>query len=111
MSDKTSSELLTVSVLAVLFFIVGFFYDVFVSGYVAMKLWSWFVVPIFNFRSLDLYESWAISLVISFFTHKYSTSNCKDERGTDEKLMSFVGMLIYPWMILLLGWMGKSFLF
>jgi hypothetical protein len=88
--------------------VIGFFYSSFVCGFVGMKLWSWFVVPVFGLPALTWAQSYGISLVASLYTHQLFTPTNKDEREPHEKISHGIIHFIHPWLILFIGWICKN---
>lgn len=88
----------------------GFLYGVLAAGFVSMKLWAWFVVPVFGLPQLTIVQAWGIALLASLWTHQNFTNTNKDERSTGEKIAYTIAVLLSPWMILLFGWIGHTYL-
>lgn len=42
-----------------------------ITGFVFLKLWSWFVVPITDLQALTLFQAIGLMLLIGFVTAKY----------------------------------------
>lgn len=86
-------------------------YSVFACGVVAMKLWLWFVVPIFGFKALTLVQAWGLAFFVGFLTHQLTFNTNKDERSDTEKITHYCTAITYPWMVLGMGWIIKTFIF
>jgi hypothetical protein len=84
-------------------------YASWVAAFVGVKLWTWFIIPIFGLPSLSLSQAFGVSLLFRFWTYQHFTSKCKDERSEREKYGEYFGVLISPWIVLLLGWVCHSF--
>lgn len=99
---------------AVMFFFLAsigeFLYGVFVIGFVGMKLWAWFVVPVFGLKALTITQAYGLSMIVGLWTHQYFVNTNKDERETAEKVGHLVGMLLTPWTTLFFGWLVHAFL-
>lgn len=88
-------------------FCVAYLYGAFAMGFVGMKLWSWFVVPVFGLPVLTWGQAYGLALVIGLFTHQLYIPTNKDERTTPEKAVHLASGFLLPWTFLLLGWAGK----
>jgi hypothetical protein len=88
----------------------GFLYGVFVAGFVGMKLWAWYIVPVFGLKALTIVQAWGIALLASLWTHQFFTNTNKDERSDGEKIAYFLAMFASPWLTLLFGWIGHAYL-
>lgn len=90
--------------------IVGiFFYGIWAAAFVGLKLWTWFIVPVFvGMPTLTLTQTFGISLLIGYWTKSHSNYNGKDERTDRQKSQAIIGVLFYPWLVLLLGWIARS---
>ena len=71
-------------------------------GWVATYLWSWFVLPVFEFMPhLTVFEAWGVVLVVSLFTGGYSKN--ADTKST--------GMMLFgPILLLGTGYLIQRFL-
>lgn len=79
-------------------------YFVWSHAYVLVKLWAWFIVPIFHFEPLTWAQAWGLMIAVSFLTHVTFTCKGKDEREYSEKVTAFVILWLKPWLVLLTGW-------
>jgi len=118
MSNKLDTDSIGV-VLAGLFGIImffflasigGFLYGVFAMGFVSMKLWAWFVVPVFGLKALTITQAYGLAMIASLWTHQFFINTNKDERETAEKVGHLIGVLLTPWMALFFGWLVHAFL-
>jgi hypothetical protein len=110
-NDKlTESMVVTIGVIIVTSIcgFLGLLYGVFAGGFVGMKLWTWFIVPVFGAKALTIVQAWGIALLVSLWTHQTQILTNKDEREPYEKILALFGMVINPWIVLLIGWAGKS---
>ncbi len=102
--------LLTLLGLIVLVPLAGL-YGIWAGGFVGMKLWAWFVVPIFGVKALTLYQAAGLATIVGFFTHQHHLGpKPEDNRTTALKVAEFIGILCYPFMVLFVGWIIKTFL-
>ncbi len=53
------------------------------GGYVLVKLWQWFVVPVFGFEQIRLVSAIGIGLLVSYLTHQHIPRH-KDWKTSDE---------------------------
>src|SRR5947207_15556339 len=84
-------------------------YIIWANAFVGMYLWQWFVVP-FDIKPLTMAHAWGLSILISLWTHQHYTCKCKDTRSTSEKTGEIIGIFLYPWMALLMGYIAHSLL-
>lgn len=86
---------------------LAFLYGAFAMGFVGMKLWSWFIVPVFGLPALTWGQAYGIALFVGLLTHQFHHPTNKDERTTQEKATHVIGNLLVPWTCLLFGYLGK----
>ena len=80
-----------------------------INGFVFMKLWIWFIVPIFKAQPLRLIEAIGVLCLISFIGTKMDNEANKDEFWKDfTKKIVFVVLL--AGFALLYGWIVSLFL-
>lgn len=79
-------------------------------GWATVKLWGWFVAPVFHVPELTLVPAMGISLLVSFLTTQLHTDT--DEKKTDAE--KFGRDLIYSIFIPLMGvgfgWLYHQFM-
>lgn len=87
-------------------------YGIFAYGFVATKLWAWFVVPIFHTEySFGILQAAGLFMFVRFFTQNYNIKvNSQDDRPTSDKIAEAFIPIIVPWMTLALAWILKSML-
>jgi hypothetical protein len=100
-------KLIGVLALAVVSIGLLYLYSAFSLGYVGMVLWAWFIVPVFGLPALSWGQAYGIALLIGLYCYRINTN--KDERTTSEKVGQAIGLLLSPWLVLLAGWIGKTF--
>jgi hypothetical protein len=79
-------------------------------GYVFSVLWKWFIVPVFPAMPLlSIPVAIGIAMVVSFLAYQYTYT--KDDRSEAAKLGGAFGVsLLYPGLVLLMGWVVTLFL-
>jgi hypothetical protein len=87
-------------------------YGIFAYGFVAVKLWAWFVVPVFHTEySFGILQAAGLFMFVRFFTQNYNIKvNSQDERPVTDKIAEIFIPIIVPWMTLGLAWILKSML-
>ena len=98
----------TVIGVLILFALMGL-YGAWAGAFVGVKLWAWFVVPIFGLPALTLPQAFGLSLLCHFWTWQHFSAKCKDERPIGEKVAEVVGLLIAPWFTLLMAWICHTY--
>jgi len=91
-------------------FIINLFYliiGVFVNGFVFMKLWLWFIVPIFDLKPLTIAMAIGITLVFNFVTMKIDSTK---ESTAETSIANFILFLSASGMFLLIGWIVSSYI-
>ena len=89
--------------------IIGLMGWVLTYGFVTMKLWLWFIVPIFDVKPITCLQAAGIMLLVHFGTHEYPADN--DEGRTDfQKKCRIVAILLIPWLTLLVGYIIHCFI-
>jgi len=92
-----------------LIFIPLFLYSAWAGAFVGVKLWAWFVVPVFGFKAVTLPQAFGLSLLIGYWTKQHFNNHAKDERDVTTKAVEFCSLLAYPWLVLLFGFICKSY--
>jgi len=81
-----------------------------IYGAVAVKLWDWFIVPLFGIRPISIAEVIGLSLFISLFV---SSSKYKEEKEIDEYAGEIIKVFIHTFLrsalVLLIGWIVYQF--
>lgn len=96
----------TIITLAVIFLLLTL-YSSLTWGLVLYKFWYWFLLPVFPILpEINYVLSVGLIMFISLF-HKHSTLSIKEEYREEDK--EYFSMFIYPWLVLLMGWIVKSF--
>lgn len=82
---------------------------VFIKGFTAMKLWAWFIAPLFNVPELSLLSAYGLAMFASMIAmSKSGKSVDKDKAFWEQMLQSLIEMLVINGMYLGLGWIVKS---
>ncbi len=73
-------------------------------GFVLVKLWSWFIVPVFHLPLLTYAPAIGLSLVVGFLVYQYHSDEA-DQRPAGEKFThACIISFIYPLIVLMIGW-------
>lgn len=88
-------------------FVLAYLYGAFAMGFVGMKLWAWFIVPVFGLPALTWGQAYGIALIVGLFTHQMLVPTNKDERTTPEKVGHAIAGFLLPWITLIFGYFGK----
>lgn len=85
-------------------------YESFSYGFLLYKFWYWFVLPPFHeLPHLTFFHCVGLFFVIGLF--KSRDTSDKEINGSKIKVKpDYVGMIIAPWIILLVGWFVKLFI-
>ena len=81
-----------------------------INGFVLMTLWEWFVTPTIGWRTINTVEGIGLGLLFSFITYHYKPSIEDDEEQGKKATMSALVGLVYPWIVLLLGYVVQFFI-
>lgn len=103
------AKLVGILILTGVSIVLIYLYSAFALGYVSMILWAWFVVPVFGLPLLSWGQAYGIAILMALWTHRYHVNTNKDERTTSEKVGQAIGALMAPWIVLFVGWVGKTF--
>jgi hypothetical protein len=84
-------------------------YGIFAYGYVAVKLWAWFVVPVFHPEyTFGILQAAGLFMFVRFFTNNHTAKiDSTDERPVSDKVAEAFVPIIIPWATLLLAWILK----
>lgn len=83
-------------------------YSAVMNGWALVKLWSWFIVPVFSAPVLTMISAIGLSLVVQYFTVT-SPSNKKTETTYGETLLlGFLWSTIKPLFALAFGALIKA---
>lgn len=80
-----------------------------INGFVFMKLWLWFVVPVFQVPALRLVEAIGIVFLIYFIRIRMEKEAAKDEFWSD-LITKMVFVVVSAGIALLGGWIVTLFL-
>ena len=98
MKNKTITAF-NVIVFAIIQSIIGAIF----GGFVFLKLWQWFVVPVFHLPQFSLSYSIGLCLVASFLTHQVMPQ--KEGRSTGDICSELITKAVaLPAVALLYGW-------
>lgn len=77
------------------------------EGFVFMKMWAWFVVPIFGLPAITIPVAIGIALLIGFLTHQ---RNGESDDPMDYAVKSFSHGFVNSGVVLLIGYIVTFFL-
>lgn len=85
-------------------------YGIFAYGFVAVKLWAWFVVPIFHTEyTFGILQAAGLFMFVRFFTGNHNIKvNSQDDRPIADKIAEVFVPILIPWATLLLAWLLKG---
>jgi|FAXJ01.1.fsa_nt_gi hypothetical protein len=84
-------------------------YSIFAYGFVAVKLWAWFVVPVFHTTvTFGILQAAGLLMFVRFFVQEHKMPVTDPDETTSQKICKVILPIIVPWMVLLLGWLLKS---
>ena len=78
------------------------------EGFVFMKLWAWFVVPMFGLPALTIPVAIGIALLVGFLTHQRNGES--DADPMDYAVKSFSHGFVNSGVVLLIGYIVTFFL-
>jgi hypothetical protein len=78
-----------------------------ISGFVVLKLWLWFVVPIFGAQPLRLVESIGLIFLISYVFYKYQKPSDGFWSEFGNRVFSLIFMAAF---VLFSGWIIQLFM-
>lgn len=80
-----------------------------VNGFVILKLWTWFIVPIFEIQPLRLIEAIGLMFLVNYLMIKQYKKTEKEEFW--EKFISnLVFLIFYSAFTLFAGWLVNLFM-
>lgn len=79
------------------------------EGFVLVKLWNWFALPLFpTLPTLNIPQAIGIGILVGFLTHQYIELPELESRY--DKIRRTVTILIKPWIVLLFGYVVSRWL-
>jgi len=83
----------------------------FTNGFALMKLWSWFVVTVFETApTLTLWQALGLALVASMFTGKNASSTGNKQINFEIFIEGLANVVLRPGVALLFGWVYLQFI-
>ena len=89
--------------------IMGLF-SIIARGFVIMKLWAWFIVPIFTLNALTLVHAIGFSLVVGLLTSELKPEDDDGEGWFAKIITRFVFLVIVYAAVLFEGWIISLFM-
>ena len=75
------------------------------SGMVLVKMWEWFVIPIFHLPPLTVGYALGIASIVSYMTYQSIDCSEPDRTPIENAVRSWVSALMRPLVTLLFGWL------
>src|ERR1035437_10730738 len=94
-------------IFVLLFIVIGIAYGALSWGFVCWKFWYWFLLPVFPALPHIVFLQ-AVALMMFVSILKTQPSQYIKPEYTNQSIAN-IGLLIAPWLILLLGWIVKIF--
>jgi len=99
----------TIFVLVTLGIFLLWLYGVFAYGYAFVKLWTWFVVPVFHPDiNIGIMQAAGLFMFIRFLTADRKMPVNDPKESSEVKAAKVLLPMIIPWVAILFGWMLKS---
>lgn len=81
--------------------------EIIIKGFIIMKLWTWFIVPIFEINQLRIVEAIGIMLLVNYLNFKREKNN--RDNDFSEELGTNIGFVIGTGIFILFsGWIIQS---
>lgn len=111
-SEKSAGAVFLIAVGTFALLALLWLYGIFAYGFVATKLWAWFIVPVFHPEyTFGILQAAGIFMFVRFFTQNYNIKiNSQDERPISDKIAEVFVPIVVPWITLLLAWILKAML-
>jgi hypothetical protein len=105
MKEKSCSSVMLLLAFSIVNTIVG----IIIGGFVMMKIWQWFAVPVFGVQQIALVPAIGIGLLISFLTHQHIPQ--PEGREISKVIGESIGeAVLYPIIVLFFGWVVSLFM-
>ena len=80
-------------------------YGILVTGFVATKLWSWFLVPL-GLPSIGILHAAGIATLVRLFTaeNPFAAQDSAERVPEDKKMSRTITLILIPWATLLIGY-------
>ena len=99
----------TIFVLASLGLFLLWLYGIFSYGFAIVKLWTWFVVPVFHPDvKLGIMQAAGLFMFVRFFTSDHKLPKFNEKDSDESKVAAVFLPLVIPWMAVIFGWVLKS---
>ena len=91
-------------------FVLSWLYGIFAYGYVASKLWVWFIVTPLAMKEIvvptfSILQCTGFMMIAYFFTQRPSYTPSDPDEKTETKVAKFLTPLLAPWATLFFGWL------
>lgn len=98
---------MTKALFTLLIAIVTISLNALVDGFTMMKLWEWFIAPVFHVSNITMPLGLGLGLIAAHLTHQ-SNATPKDAELWDHLNRIFETLVIRPGILLLVGWLVKT---
>lgn len=78
------------------------------AGWALLKLWGWFIAPVFGIALNGYAEAIGFGMVVSFLTYRYTKTDNDKDLGL-QILESFFTAMLYYVITVLFGWIVYQF--
>lgn len=80
-----------------------------VNGWVLSTMWGWFVVPFFDLPQMSIPYAIGIAMLVRMLVNTTINYDTK-EKDTSTKVGEWIGVILYPFLVLFMGWIVTLFL-
>jgi hypothetical protein len=108
-SDKSLVAALLIFLGALVLIPALWLYGVFAYGFVAVKLWAWFIVPVFHPEiTFGILQAAGLIIFVRFFTSDHRMPPENPDETTVQKVTKVLVPILAPWVTLLFAWVLKA---
>jgi uncharacterized BrkB/YihY/UPF0761 family membrane protein len=84
--------------------IASFAYTTFSYGYVGMRLWEWFIIPIFHMNPITILQCAGIFIFVRLFVYVPSKPVKNVTETTADTWGYYIGVVLLPWAMFIFGY-------
>jgi len=107
---KSSTDKTAENILAFVSFIVAII-GVFWSAFVLVRLWGWFISPLFSLPVITMAQAIGLSIVVNFLRGTSASKKIDDKDRVEYLLRAIFVTLLHPFTALVMGWLFWKLLF